>query len=94
MGRTLILGPGMEWHPLPGHEDEPAAVIRLSPYLNVEDNIRRIKALGDWRKAMHPDDRAWLDQVEAPLRAWGWEPPVPSFMDTYGDPDLIDTVYR
>lgn len=42
-------------------------------YLNAEDSRRRLEAL-DWRNAMHPDDRAWLDQVEAPLRDLGYQP--------------------
>lgn len=50
--------------------------------------------LRGWRNAMHPDDRAWLAEVEAPLRVLGWETPVPTFMETYGDPDLMDEQYR
>jgi len=100
MSRTMILGSGMQWHPLPGG-DEPAGTLTMSPYMNVEDNIRRLKAAfermktaRDWRSRMHPDDRAWLERIEAPLRAWGWSPPSLSFMDEYGDPDLIDKQWR
>lgn len=58
----------------------------LSPFLNVEDNVRRLRAL-DWRNAMDPRDREWLDRVEAPLRELGYEP---LFFEAYFDPELID----
>lgn len=48
----------------------------------------------DWRGAMHPDDRAWLAEVEAPLRVLGWEQPLPTFMETYGNPDLMGEKIR
>lgn len=70
--KTVLLPAGAELTVLPGAEP-PGMVIKLSPYLNVEDNIARLRAL-DWRNQMDPRDREWLDRTEAPLRALGYEP--------------------
>lgn len=52
-------------------------------FVNIERAAEMIRFsapdLPTWRDRLHPDDRAWLAQVEAPLRALGWEPPGPTF---------------
>lgn len=47
-----------------------------------------------WRDRLHPDDRAWLAQVEAPLRALGREPPEPTLMEWCGNPALTVRQWR
>lgn len=49
----------------------------------LDERIQRMTRY-TWRAEMHPDDRAWLYEVELPLFELGYQPPISTTMPDPG----------